>query len=37
MTKISIRFYNDREVRATWDKKNFKMPNSRFQSAKMAL
>ena len=28
MTKISIRFYNDREVRATWDKKNFKVPGT---------
>ena len=33
MTKISIRFYNDREVRAAWDKKNFKVPKSKFQSA----
>ena len=24
MTKISIRFYNDREVRAVWDEKNSK-------------
>ncbi len=37
MTKISIRFYNDREVRATWDKKNFKVPNSKFQRAILAL
>ena len=38
MTKISIRFYNGRDgVRAVWDKKNFKVPNSKFQSAKMKL
>jgi cell filamentation protein len=24
MTKISIRFYNDREVRAVWDEENSK-------------
>ena len=23
MTKISIRFYNDREVRAVWDEENW--------------
>lgn len=33
MAQISIRFYNDREVRAAWDKKNFKVPKSKFQSA----
>ena len=27
MTKISIRFYNGCEVRAIWDKKNFKVSN----------
>ena len=37
MTKISIRFYNDCEVRAVWDKKNFKVSNLKIQRAKMAL
>ena len=37
MTKISIRFYNDREVRNVWSDKNSKVPNSKFQSAKLAL
>ena len=37
MTKISIRFYNDREVRAVWSNNNYKVPNSKIQRAKMAL